>query len=77
MVDTSATAAYTITLPISPEVGDEVSFLDAGGNCGSVKVIVGRNGSNIMGLASDLDIDQDDASFKLVYYSASRGWVVA
>jgi hypothetical protein len=77
MVDTSSVTSFTITLPATPAVGDEVTFLDAGGNCGSVKVVIGRNGSNIMGLAQDLDMDQDDASFKLVYYNASRGWVIA
>lgn len=75
MVDSTG-GAFTITLPSSPNMGDEVAFLDAAGYCGTANVTVDRNGSNIMGLAQDLDIDTDDASFSLVYYNASRGWVV-
>ena len=76
MVDTSVASAFTINLPDSPGQGDTVIFLDAGGNCGTTNVTIGRNGKNIMGSASDLVIDTNNASFELVYYNASRGWVL-
>lgn len=75
MLDSSS-SAFTITLPLAPQTGDEVTFLDAGGSCGTNNVVINRNGSNIMGLAQDLDIDTNDASFSLVYFNASRGWVI-
>lgn len=76
MVDTSVASAFTIDLPDSPGQGDTVIFLDAGGNCGTTNVTIGRNGKNIMGVAADLVIDTNNASFELVYYNASRGWVL-
>jgi len=76
IVDTSSASAYTLTLPGNPSMGDEIHFLDGGYNCGTVNVTLDRNGKNIMGLAQDMDIDTDGAAFKLVYYNASRGWVI-
>ncbi|RLI52715.1 MAG: hypothetical protein DRO87_12750, partial [Candidatus Thorarchaeota archaeon] len=76
IVDTSSASAYTLTLPSSPTMGDEIHFLDGGYNCGTVHVTLARNGKNIMGLAQNMDIDTDGAAFKLVYYNATRGWVI-
>jgi len=76
IVDTSGGTAYTLTLPGSPTMGDEIHFLDGGYNCGTVNVTLARNGNNIMGLSQDMTIDTDGAAFKLVYYNASRGWVI-
>jgi hypothetical protein len=76
LVDTSSASAYTLTLPSSPTMGDEIHFLDGGYNCGTVHVTLARNGNNIMGLAQNMDIDTDGAAFKLVYYNTTRGWVI-
>ena len=77
-VDTSATGSngtpYTITLPANPTSGDSVFIFDAGGDCATTNVTVGRNGSNIMGAAADMDIDVDEASVELVYYNVAGGW---
>ena len=74
IVDTDGNPAYNLTLPAAPVSGDTVSFFDGGGNCGTVNVTILRNGNNVMGLAQDLAIDTDNASFDLVYYNASKGW---
>ncbi len=76
VVDTSVVSTYTLTLPSNPFPGDEIWFMDGGGNCGTVYVTLNRNGKNIMGLAQDLDVDQDNVSFSLVYYNSTRGWVI-
>jgi len=76
IVDTSSASAYTLTLPSSPTMGDEIHFLDGGYNCGTTHVTIARNGNNIMGLAQNMDIDTDGAAFKLVYYNSTRGWVI-
>jgi hypothetical protein len=76
IVDTSAVSAYTLTLPSNPSMGDEIWFVDGGGNCSTIYVTIARNGNNIMGAASDLDIDQDNAAFSLVYYNSTRGWII-
>ena len=75
LVDTSV-SAVTLTLPASPTLGEEVRIIDATGNCATNNITVARNGSNIMGLAEDFIINIDDAAFGLVYFNASRGWVL-
>tara|TARA_R100000988_G_scaffold972_1_gene869 strand:- start:81 stop:797 length:717 start_codon:yes stop_codon:yes gene_type:complete len=76
IVDTSA-STVTVTLPASPSVGAEVHFIDGGGAAGnfnSNNLTIGRNGSNILGSASNLVVSVNGAAFTLVYVSASRGW---
>jgi hypothetical protein len=75
MLDSTG-GAYTITMPANPTLGWTVAFLDAGGLCGTNNVTVGRNGKNIQGIAQDMTIDTDEASFEMIYYNTSRGWVL-
>ena len=77
LVDTSGGgigAPVTINLPASPSVGDEVHFIDSGSNLASNNLTIGRNGSNILGAASDLVVSTNAAAFTLVYVNATRGW---
>jgi len=77
LVDTSGGgigAPVTINLPASPSVGDEVHFIDSGNNLASNNLTIGRNGSNILGSASDLVVSTNTAAFTLVYVNATRGW---
>lgn len=66
------TASLTLTLPASPSAGDWVRVSDLSGSETSV---IGRNGSNIMGLAEDMTIDSANAAITLSYADATRGWV--
>ena len=78
LVDTSGGgigAPVTITLPASPSVGNEVHFIDTGANLASNNLTIGRNGSNILGSASDLTVSTNAVAFTLVYVNATRGWV--
>jgi len=77
LVDTSGSgigAPVTINLPASPSVGDEVHFIDSGNNFASNNLTIGRNGSNILGVAANLIISVNTAAFTLVYVNATRGW---
>ena len=77
-INTSATgvnAALTVTLPASPAVGSEVTFIDSGNFLSSNNLTIGRNGSNILGAASDLVVNTDSVAFTLVFANAVRGWV--
>jgi len=73
IADTSG-GAWTITLPGTPAVGDQVQILDATGDFATNNLTVARNGSNIMGLAEDMACDMADEGFLLVYANASEGW---
>jgi len=74
LLDTSG-GARTITLPASPAAGDEVTFLDAENTFDSNNLTVGRNSSNINGLAANLVVANERAAFTLVYSGdATVGW---
>ena len=77
LVDTSGSGigtAVTITLPASPSVGSEVTFIDSGNNFASNNLTIARNGSNILGAASNLVVSANASAFTLVFVNATRGW---
>jgi hypothetical protein len=70
--------AFTVTLPAAPSVGDYVAFAHAAGDLSTNKVTVDRNSENILGQASNLEIDSDNlANFQLVYAGATAGWRIS
>jgi filamentous hemagglutinin len=74
MADTSG-AAFTITLPATPAIGDEVDFADAGGVFATNNLTIARNGSLILGSATDYIVNVNDAIIGFTYSGATRGWV--
>ena len=73
LVDTSS-SSVTVNLPASPSIGSEVHFIDSKNFFGSNNLTVGRNGSNILGAASNLTVSTNGAAFTLVFVNATRGW---
>jgi len=67
------TANLTLTLPASPSAGDAIKISN---RSGVATCVLARNGSNIMGSASDLTLDTASASFELIYSDATNGWVI-
>lgn len=70
---TVTAAGQTITLPASPSAGNEVvisvgDFIDT---------VIGRNSSNIMGLAEDMTLDGSNSTLNLVFIDATRGWRIS
>lgn len=72
----SSAGTFTMTLPASPNAGDQVGFVDYGGNFATTSVTVGRNSSNIMGSATDMILDVDYFSGVLEYVDATQGWML-
>ena len=70
LVDTSA-GSVTITLPASPDPGDQVGIAEIGS---AHNTIIARNGSLIQGIADNLTLDSDNQSLLLVFAGASVGW---
>lgn len=66
-------AALTLTLPASPNADDLVHVIDISNTSSCV---IGRNGSNIMGLAEDFNLDNSYSSLTFVYVDATRGWLM-
>ena len=76
LADTATTAAFTITLPSSPTVGDEIHILDSAANFDSANLTVGRNGKKIQGLSADLTLTTENTGIGLVFMSDTYGWRV-
>lgn len=70
LADTSG-GAFTVTLPATPSVGAQVVVADAAGTWGTNNLTIGRNGSNISGVAQDLICDISGVSVQLVYDGSS------
>jgi len=66
--------ALTANLPASPQVGDQVRFLDLASTFDTNNLTIGRNGNNINGAAADLVVSTEDSAIGLVYTGATYGW---
>jgi hypothetical protein len=64
--DTSG-GAFTVTLPATPSVGDQVFVTDSGGAWATNNLTIGRNGLTIDGSATDLICDISSVSVQLIY----------
>ena len=72
-VDTT-TGAKTITLPASPQLGDQISILDLASTFDTNNCTIARNGNKIMGLSENLILSTEDAGITLVYTGSTYGW---
>ena len=72
-VDTTG-GAKTMTLPASAVIGDTIRINDLAGTFGANNLTVGRNSSNIQGVAQDLVVSINQSSFGLVYSNSTYGW---
>ena len=68
-------APVTVTLPASPAIGSEVTFIDSGNSFGSNNLTINRNSQPILGNAGNLVLSTNGAAFTLVYVNATRGWI--
>ena len=74
-IDVSGGTA-TVTLPASPNMGNEVRVIDATGNAATNNITINRNGNNINGAADNLVLDVNRAAIGLAYYNSTQGWVL-
>ena len=71
----TTSSTFTVTLPASPSLGDEVTIVDYAGTFDSNALTVGRNSEKILGAAEDLTVSTERASFTLVYTDSTQGWL--
>jgi hypothetical protein len=69
-------AAFTVTLPTSPSLGDFVSFIDYAGTFDTNNLTIARNGKNIQGVAEDLTVSVERAGLTLVFVDDTQGWLL-
>ena len=72
----TTSGAFTVTLPASPTIGDEVAIVDYAGTFDTNNLTVGRNSENIQGSAADLTVATERAGFTLVYTDGTQGWLL-
>ena len=68
--------SFTVTLPSSPSLGDEVSIKDYAGTFDTNALTVGRNSQPIEGVAADLTVSVERAGFTLAYSDSTQGWLL-
>jgi len=73
--NTSA-SAWTLTLPSSPSIGDEVSFKDYASTFHTYNLTIGRNSKPIEGVAENLVISVKGAGNTLVFTDDTKGWLI-
>ena len=72
----TTSGAFTMTLPASPTIGDEVAFIDYAGTFDTNNLTIGRNSQNIQGSAADLTVSTERAANTLVYTDGTQGWLL-
>jgi hypothetical protein len=69
----TSSGAWTLTLPSSPSIGDEVSVVDYAGTFDTNNLTIARNGKNIQGSAADLTVATERAGLTLVFTDDTQG----
>ena len=72
----TTSSAFTVTLPTSATIGDEVNIVDYAGTFDTNNFTIGRNSHKIQGAAADLTVAIERAAFTLVYVDATQGWLL-
>jgi hypothetical protein len=70
----TTSGAVTVTLPASPSAGAIVGISDYNNTASTNAITIARNGSNINGNASDLNINKNSSGVELVYVDSTTGW---
>ena len=73
----TTSSAFTLTLPASPDIGDEVTFVDYAGTFDSNALTIDQNGTEkIAGSTDPLTVSTERAANTLVYTDGTQGWLL-
>ena len=72
----NSSAAGIVKLPASANAGETIYVKDYAGNFGTNNLTIQRNSHNIQGHATDLTIETNRASIRLVYVDSTKGWLI-
>ena len=73
----TTSAAFTVTLPASPSVGDTIILLDYAGTFATNNITLGANSNKINGVVANKTITTNREAVTLVYTDATQGWVAS
>jgi hypothetical protein len=71
----TTSAAFTVTLPASPSVGDYVQIVDYAGTFATNNITLGANSNKINGVVANKNLTTNREAVTLVYVDSTQGWV--
>lgn len=71
----TTSAAITVTLPLNPNPGDQITLTDYAGTWGTNNLTVSPNGNKIQGGTGNTVLVANRGSVQLVYLDSTQGWV--
>ena len=74
-LDNTTSPAFTATLPASPTVGTQISFVDFAGTFDSNALTLGRNSKKIKGSCCDATVDAERGAVTVIYTGTTQGWI--
>jgi hypothetical protein len=73
----TTSAAFTVTLPASPSVGDTIILLDYAGTFDTNAITISPNGNKIEGGTGNLQLTGEREGTSLVYIDSTQGWLAS
>jgi hypothetical protein len=73
----TTSAAFTVTLPASPSVGDQVAIVDYAGTFATNNITLSPNGNKINGATGNKGITTNREALTLTYVDSTQGWVAS
>lgn len=72
----TTSAAFTVTLPATPSVGNKVTLIDYAGTFATNNLTVAGNGSNINSTTSNAILGTNRTGITFTYIDSTQGWLI-